>query len=177
MSISFRPKPKRFRRGLIGGTGGASSSMPLLKEAPEGRSTVSMTEVVEISFGSDISDFLIDCFRMPGFRRDGIDATVLVLLFGKEVITGVDAAEIGGVGFDAKGPIGDARPLGFMKPGLRGPILGDGRGDWPWDRAGESPPFEAKPGDGRGEGTPIGLSDGFGGGHRPFCSNVLGSSL
>jgi hypothetical protein len=50
--------------GLIGGTGGGTKgSAPFLREAPGGRSTVSMMDVVDTKTGSEISLLAIDFLR------------------------------------------------------------------------------------------------------------------
>lgn len=137
-SKSPRPNPNRFRRGLNAGTGG-TSFIPFIKDAPAGRSTVSMTDVVEISLGSEISVFLMDIFRCVGFRPKVDDERTLGLLPapGKEGAMGVEDAETGGVGLPANG---NAR--GFdIKAGDIEPKPGDGRGDKPCWSAGEYPGF------------------------------------
>lgn len=152
--------------------------MPLLNEAPGGNETVSMTDVVEMSFGSEMSDFWIDFLRTPRDRNEGIpEVTGLpFVLLEKEDIMGVEDADIGGVGFEENGN-GDALEDGAEKPGLRGPTDRAEVGDW--EGAGEESPGKptplvgAKPGEGRGEGSAMG----FGGGHKPFCSNVAASGL
>jgi hypothetical protein len=64
LSLSERPKPKRRLIGLIGGTGGGTyGSEPFFRDAPAGRLTVSMTEVVERKTGSEISDLAMDFLR------------------------------------------------------------------------------------------------------------------
>lgn len=72
---SERPKPKRRRMGLIGGTGGGASSMPFFKEAPAGSSMVSTTEVEETNMGSEMIDLAMDFLRSggtaPAERRGG----------------------------------------------------------------------------------------------------------
>ena len=64
LSLSERPNPKRRLIGLIGGTGGgAYGSEPFFSDAPAGRLTVSMTDVVDKKTGSEISDLAIDFLR------------------------------------------------------------------------------------------------------------------
>jgi len=150
-------KPNLLRRGLIGGTGGASN-IPFLSEAPAGRATVSTTDVVEIRTGSPISDFLIDIFLIRAAFRFVPEARLGVLAEKLDVI-GVELAERGGVGF-AKGEIGVPRPEDGAIPGLRGPTPGEGLGELK-ERAGDSEPFGGKPGEGRGEGSPSGWTIGF----------------
>jgi len=87
--FSGRPNPKRFRIGLIGGTGGAALSAPFFKDAPGGRLTKSMEDVVDKKTGSEISDFATDFFRSIPCRG----CTVL----------GLKAAELGVVGFETGG--------------------------------------------------------------------------
>ena len=74
-SGSLRPMPKSFRvarrRGFMGGTGGGLS-IPFLKEAPGGRSTVSTFEVEESNAtGSEISCLLIVFLRRGTWRSVG----------------------------------------------------------------------------------------------------------
>ena len=98
-SGSLRPIPKSLRvarrRGLMGGTGGGLS-MPFLKEAPGGRSTVSTFEVEESSAtGSEISCLLMVFLRRGTWRRvgpGGMGGGV------GELATGVFGPEMGGVG-------------------------------------------------------------------------------
>ena len=97
-SVSDRPKPNRLRRGLIGGTGGAAS-MPFRRDAPAGKSIVSTTEVVEISTGSPISDFLIDILRERAAFAPALASRFGALtVAGNAGATGVDDDERGGVG-------------------------------------------------------------------------------
>jgi hypothetical protein len=77
--------------GLMGGTGGASFSIPFFREAPAGRLIVSMEDVVDKNTGSEISDFAIDFFR-----------SIPVLVNGCTVL-GLKAAVLGVVGFDTGG--------------------------------------------------------------------------
>jgi hypothetical protein len=122
-SMAGRPKPKRFRMGLIGGTGGASCSAPFFNEAPAGRLTVSIVDVDDMNTGSDISLFAIDFFRsMPclGCIVLGLNAAAL----------GVEGLETGGVWFAENGGTGDGRAL--LKP------PGDGRGEIGRPRRGEA---------------------------------------
>ena len=101
-TMSFRPDVKRLRMGLRGGSGGALS-MPFLREAPAGRLTVSMTEVVEMKTGSDISDLAIDFFRSgPAFAMGW--GAALGLNAG---ITGVPGFETGGVLLAENGGTGE----------------------------------------------------------------------
>lgn len=101
--MSFRPDVKRLRIGLIGGTGGGAESMPFLREAPAGRLIVSMTEVVEMNTGSEISYFAIDFFRRgPAFAIGGPAALGL-----KASATGVPGFETGGVLLAENGGTGD----------------------------------------------------------------------
>jgi hypothetical protein len=96
---------------LIGGTGGASFSIPFFREAPAGRLIVSMEEVVERNTGSEISDFAIDFFRRTPVLVNG--CTVLGL---KAVTLGVVGFETGGVWLAENGGTGDAgceKPLPF----------------------------------------------------------------
>lgn len=124
-----RPKPKRLRRGLKAGTGG-TSSIPFMRDAPAGKSTVSMTEVVDMSLGSDISVFLMDILRFVDFLPKVADERMFTLLPGKVGAIGVEDADIGGVGLPVNG---EPRPFD-INPGLMGPIPGDGR---PCESAGE----------------------------------------
>jgi hypothetical protein len=106
LSDPDRPKPKRFRMGLIGGTGGASYSIPFFKDAPAGRFTVSMTDVVDTKTGSEMSDFATDFLRsIPclsiGWMALGLKAAVL----------GVAGLETGGVWFAENGGFGDGNAL------------------------------------------------------------------
>lgn len=59
-----RPKLKSFCvRLLRGGAGARISSMPFLRDAPGGRSTVSTVEVDDINVGSEISALETVFFR------------------------------------------------------------------------------------------------------------------
>lgn len=107
--------------------------MPFMRDAPTGKSTVSMTDVVEMSLGSEISVFLMDIFRFVVLRPNVADDRMFGLLPGKEGAIGVDDAETGGVGLPAKG-----EPRTFcISAGLMGPKAGEGRGDKPCDSVGE----------------------------------------
>lgn len=91
-------------------------SIPFLSDAPGGKLTVSMTDVVDKKTGSEMSDFATDFFRsMPclimGWTVLGLKAAAL----------GVVGFETGGVWFAEKGGIGDVKAL--LKP------PGDGRGE------------------------------------------------
>jgi hypothetical protein len=100
---SGRPKPNRRLMGLIGGTGGATKgSAPFLREAPGGRSTVSMTEVVDTNTGSDISLLAIDFLRSwPCLTKGCAELGVKAAAFG---VVGFD---VGGVGLEENGGTGD----------------------------------------------------------------------
>jgi hypothetical protein len=89
-SVAERPKPKRFRMGLIGGTGGASCSLPFFNEAPAGRLTVSIVDVDDMNTGSDMSLFAIDFFR-------SIPCLGCIVLGLNAAALGVDGLETGGV--------------------------------------------------------------------------------
>jgi len=110
--------------GLIGGTGGGSAvSEPFFSDAPGGRLTVSMTEVVDTNTGSEMSDFAIDFFRSVPTLAMGCGAALGL----KAGATGVDAPETGGVLLADSGGIGDIWGRKAAKPGLGPP--GDGRGE------------------------------------------------
>jgi hypothetical protein len=101
-----RLKPNIRRRGLIGGTGGATSSRPFFRLAPGGRATVSTDDVVEMSVGSPISYFWMERFRAV-VRSDVEDCGSWL---GKLGWTGVLDPDIGGVIFAANefwGEIGE----------------------------------------------------------------------
>jgi hypothetical protein len=108
--------------GLIGGRGGAS--LPFLREAPGGRLTVSMTEVVDRKIGSEISAFAIDFFRSVPVLGIMAAAPALALKLGA---IGVVVPETGGVWFAEKGGTGEGWPRKLLMLGLGAP--GDGRGD------------------------------------------------
>jgi hypothetical protein len=102
--------------GLIGGTGGVSYSIPFLSDAPAGRLTVSITDVVDKNTGSEISDFATDFFRsipclIIGWMALGLKAAVF----------GVVGLETGGVWLAEKEGSGDGSAL--LKP------PGEGRGE------------------------------------------------
>lgn len=102
-SLSERPKPKRRRIGLIGGTGGGTNgSEPFFNDAPAGRLTVSMTDVVERNTGSEISDLAIDFLRNIPCLIIGCTAPGL-----KAAAFGVVGFEAGGVGVAEKGGTGE----------------------------------------------------------------------
>lgn len=88
--------------GLIGGTGGASGSLPFLRDAPAGRSTKSITDVVDRKTGSEMSALATDFFRSTPCRVRG--CTVLGL---KAVMLGVVGLETGGVWLVANGGMGE----------------------------------------------------------------------
>jgi hypothetical protein len=92
--------------GLIGGTGGASGSAPFFSDAPAGRLTVSMTDVVDRKTGSEMSDFAIDFFLSIPCRIMGC-----MVLGLKAVALGVEGLETGGVWFAEKGGMGDGKEL------------------------------------------------------------------
>lgn len=97
--------------------------MPFMREAPSGRLIVSMTEVVEIKVGSEISDFAIDFLRSgPDFAIGGGAALGL-----KAGVTGVPGFETGGVLFAENVGTGEACGRNEFTPGLGLP--GDGRGE------------------------------------------------
>jgi hypothetical protein len=78
--------------------------MPFWREAPAGRLTVSMTEVVEINTGSEISDFATDFLRSgPAFAIGGGVALGL-----KAGAIGVPGLETGGVLEEESGGTGEA---------------------------------------------------------------------
>jgi hypothetical protein len=92
--------------GLIGGTGGVSYSIPFFNDAPAGKFTVSITEVVDKKTGSEMSDFAIDFFRsipclIIGWMALGLKAAVF----------GVVGLEIGGVLVAEKAGSGDGNAL------------------------------------------------------------------
>jgi hypothetical protein len=91
----------------MGGTGGASKSLPFLREAPGGRSIVSITEVVEINTGSEMSALAIDFFRKTPCLFIG--CTVLGLKAGALGVVGfgVVGFDTGGVWLLANGGIGE----------------------------------------------------------------------
>lgn len=102
-SLSERPKPKRRLIGLIGGTGGGTcGSDPFFNDAPAGKLTVSMTDVVERKTGSEISDLAIDFLRNMPCRIGGCAAVAL-----KAAAFGVVGFEVGGVGVAENGGTGD----------------------------------------------------------------------
>ena len=108
---------------MVGGTGGASFSIPFFREAPAGRLIVSIEDVVERKTGSEISDFAIDFFRSTPVLVNG--CTVLGL---KAVVLGVVGFETGGVWLAENGGTGEvgcekALALPLLKP------PGDGRGE------------------------------------------------
>lgn len=117
-----------FRRiGFIAGRGGVDcgSSIPFFREAPAGRATVSMTEVVDINLGSLMSPFWIffcDADRplvVPA-KGTGLD--------GKVYATGVEFPDMGGVAtllWLANGT-GEALADEVPRAGLSGK---DGRGE------------------------------------------------
>jgi hypothetical protein len=76
--------------------------MPFLRDAPAGRLTVSMTDVVDRKTGSEISDLATDFFRSTFCRVRGW--TVLGL---KAAALGVAGFDTGGVWLAEKGGIGD----------------------------------------------------------------------
>src|SRR4051794_9568725 len=89
------------------------SSMPFLSDTPEGRSTVSITDVVEISRGSPMSDFWMDRFREADLLRAAAEGGAC----GKVKATGVDEPDSGGVatlGNGAGDARGDGMTLGLM---------------------------------------------------------------
>jgi hypothetical protein len=96
--------------------------MPFLSDALVGKSTVSITEVVDIRRGSPMSDFWIDRFR----DSDRLRAAAEGGAWGKVKATGVDDPEIGGVA-TLGNAAGDTRGEGMMF-GLMG-NAGDGLGD------------------------------------------------
>lgn len=100
--LSLRPNPNLRLIGLIGGTGGASGSLPFLRDAPAGRLTVSITDVVERKTGSEMSAFAIDLFRSTPCLCRG--CTVLGL---KACALGVVGFETGGVWLAGNGGIGE----------------------------------------------------------------------
>ena len=140
-----------MRRGLTGGTGGAS--IPFRRDAPWGNSTVSTTEVVETSTGSLMSDFFTDIFRWRPYLTP-TPGTRFGVLAEKEEAVGVELADNGGVGL-AKEPAGVARPE-VGKPGLLGPRPGDGDGRGEFKPGDSAEAFGGCPGEGRGDGTPNG---------------------
>jgi hypothetical protein len=76
--------------------------MPFFNDAPGGRLTVSMTEVVETKTGSEMSDFAIDFFlKTPCLI---IGCTVLGL---KAAVFGVVGFDTGGVWLAENGGTGD----------------------------------------------------------------------
>ena len=97
-SVADRPKPKRRRIGLIGGTGGGADSIPFFRDAPGGRSTVSMTDVVDKKIGSEMSALATDFLR--SVPLDGIIAPALAW---KDCPIGVEVPETGGVLWAEKG--------------------------------------------------------------------------
>jgi hypothetical protein len=117
---------------------------------------VSMTEVVEMRVGSEISCFWIDFLRIPvrlALRKPATEPIGTPAPEGKAAPTGVEAAEIGGVEL---GENGDATGEGWfdlMKPGLC--RLGEARG---LDGSPNCRPVPGwvKLGDGRGDGIPFG---------------------
>jgi hypothetical protein len=160
------------RIGFSGGTGGGllSSSIPFLKLAPAGREIVSITDVVEIRIGSEMSVFWMDFFRgcdralvpwIIATGGGGIWAAVGKL--GAAGTTGVDAPESGGVATPA---------WNGWTPGLSGMFGEKPFGDWRGDigRLGESmAPWMGKIGDDAPEEALIGLA--IGGGNSPWFSN------
>lgn len=118
--FSERPKPNRLR-GLIGGTGGGTvSSMPFFSEAPGGRLTRSMTDVVETNTGSPMSALTIDFLR-----------SVPTLTMGGGLASGLKAALSGVPGLDAGGVFA-AEAAGRGEAWARNEGLGppgEGRGD------------------------------------------------
>lgn len=138
---SERPNPKRRRIGLIGGTGGGGS-MPFFKDAPAGKSTVSMTEVPETKIGSEISDFTIDFLRTGPVFPKGAGLN--------DAATGVFGPETGGVLLAENGGTGDCCGRKEFMLGLGAP--GEGLGDT--GNAGEMPGFELEAGESRG-GAPL----------------------
>jgi hypothetical protein len=88
----------------MGGTGGALCSIPFFKDAPAGRFTVSMTDVVDRKTGSDMSDLATDFFlSMP---------CLICMVPGlKAAALGVVGLETGGVWFAENGGIGDGSAL------------------------------------------------------------------
>jgi|TARA_R110002003_G_scaffold113_3_gene9835 hypothetical protein len=91
---------------LIGGTGGAAGSIPFFKDAPGGRLTVSITEVVDRKTGSEMSDFAMDFLRSMPCRTIGCTALGL-----KAAAFGVVGLETGGVWFAENGGIGEGNEL------------------------------------------------------------------
>ena len=175
MSVETRPKPKRLRRGLIDEACGETSSMPLRRDAPSGKSTVSMTDVVEMSVGSEMSDFWKVLLRGPArFAARRPDPTGATMPGAKDCPTGVEAAEIGGVELAENGvAIGEGRVNPGIAPGLRG--LGVDRGFAGRPTCNPEPGW-LKLGDARGDGIPLGACTGCGGGKRPLCSKLAKES-
>lgn len=107
----------RRRRGLMGGTGGASArtlAMPLASEAPGGRSTVMTDEVPERKVGSEISCLLMD--RLRGERT---------LVDGQECVEVVGLIMVGAVEPGWFEEISSWRVFFVEKPGA----TGEGRGE------------------------------------------------
>lgn len=97
--------------------------MPFFKEAPGGRLTVSMTEVVDTNTGSEMSDFAIDFFLSMPCLIMGCTALGL-----KAAVFGVVGLDTGGVWFADRGGSGEgcgewALMFGLVKP------PGEGLGD------------------------------------------------
>jgi hypothetical protein len=126
---------------LIGGSGGGSS-LPFFKDAPAGKLTVSITEVVDKNMGSEISALLMDFFRSVPLV--GMIAAAPVWNTGA---IGVEAPDTGGVFLAEVGGIGDGCARKEFTLGLAAP--GDGRGDA--GRPGENWCIGVVPGVKRGE--------------------------
>jgi len=157
------------RSGFIAGRGGAefwNSSIPFLSDAPVGKSTVSMTDVVDIRRGSPISDFWIDLLRDADRPRFVIELGGG--FEGKLWATGVELPDIGGVAILpllANGT-GEARAEEIPIAGLRGKP-GEGRGEWVGDMTALL--WIGSRGDEVAEDALNGLCNGCGG-YNPFDS-------
>ena len=157
-SMSRLPNPNRRRSGCSDVPPALdTSSMPLRSDASGGRSTVSITDVVEMSVGSEISCFWIDRLRVPVrlvLRKPAIEPAGAAALLGNAGTSGVEEAEIGGVELTEKGDgSGDGRPEAGPNAGLE--RVGGERG---FEGNPSACPVAGctKPGDGRGEGMPLG---------------------